>query len=81
MYKLIMLSTKHCDHNVVTAGLDALQNLLQSPPRKLLYQLLSQQGLVAFSNPDRSGLYVVLLCLVVTPVQLNKQDIGNGPFS
>ncbi|XP_028391517.1 LOW QUALITY PROTEIN: huntingtin-like [Dendronephthya gigantea] len=54
MYKLVMLSTKHCDHNVVTAGLEALQQLLQSPPRKLLYQLMSQQGLAAFSNKDRS---------------------------
>jgi hypothetical protein len=51
-----MLSTKHSDHNVVTAALEALQFLLQSPPRKLLYQLLSQQGLAAFSSQDRSGL-------------------------
>lgn len=56
MYKLVMLSTKHSDHNVVTAGLEALHHLLQSPPRKLLYQLKSEQGLVAFSNKDRSGL-------------------------
>lgn len=52
-----MRSTKHSDHNVVTAALETLQQLLQSPPSKLLFRLLSNEGLGSISNRDDKGLY------------------------
>ena len=50
-----MRCTKHSDHNVVTGALEALQQLLLSPPKKLLFRLLSSKGLT--STEESEGLF------------------------
>ena len=57
-----MHCAKHSDHNVVTAALETLQQLLQSLPKKLLCKLLSDEGLTPISTQDGSGLYQLSIC-------------------
>ncbi|KAK9502081.1 hypothetical protein O3M35_012683 [Rhynocoris fuscipes] len=45
VFELCLHWTHHCDHNVVTAALETLNELLSSPPPKLLPILLSTTGL------------------------------------
>ncbi|XP_046850180.1 huntingtin-like isoform X3 [Xenia sp. Carnegie-2017] len=52
MYKLIMLSTTHADHNVVTAALETLQQTLLSISQILSRQLLSHSGLAPVSGEE-----------------------------
>lgn len=41
VYELTLHYTQHWDHNVVTAALELLQQLLRTPPPELLHILIS----------------------------------------
>ena len=45
LYELCIKLTEHRDHNIVTASLETLQQVLRCGPSLLLYVLTSSQGL------------------------------------
>ena len=45
IYEFLLYCTQHSDHNVLTATLETLQQLLRTPPPPLLEMLLSADGL------------------------------------
>ncbi|XP_077992227.1 huntingtin-like [Glandiceps talaboti] len=45
IYELLLHYSQHIDHNVVTASLETLQQLLRTPPPTLLHVLLSPHGI------------------------------------
>ncbi|XP_041477605.1 huntingtin-like isoform X1 [Lytechinus variegatus] len=49
IYEYLIHCTKHADHNVLTATLDALQQLLKDPPKPLLDILMSKKGIARVS--------------------------------
>ncbi|XP_037081657.1 huntingtin-like [Pollicipes pollicipes] len=57
LYELLLHYVQHADHNVVTAALDALGQLLRAPPAELLATLLTE-GAVTHSRllPDQQPL-------------------------
>lgn len=67
-YEVIMYCTKHSNHNVVTASLETLLQLLRTPPRALLAVLLSSEGITPTTGSDTlkkgtDALYSFLLML------------------
>ena len=57
-YEVIMYCTKHQNHNVVTASLETLLQLLRTPPTALLSVLLSSEGItptVGYDNYFKEG--------------------------
>ena len=46
MYEVTMFCTKHSDHNIVTASLEVLQQMLQTRPKSLIGILLSPNGIL-----------------------------------
>ena len=54
---MIMYCTKHSNHNVVTASLETLLQLLRAPPPALLSILLSAEGITpsAISDASKQG--------------------------
>ena len=42
LFQLLLYFTKHPDHNVATASLESLQQLLRSPPPQLLEVLMTK---------------------------------------
>ena len=51
-YEVIMYCTKHSNHNVVTASLETLLQLLRTPPTALLSVLLSSEGITPSTGSD-----------------------------
>ena len=51
-YEVIMYCTKHSNHNVVTASLETLLQLLRTPPPALLSVLLSSEGIIPSTGSD-----------------------------
>ena len=51
-YEVIMYCTKHSNHNVVTASLETLLQLLRTPPLALLSVLLSTEGITPSTGSD-----------------------------
>lgn len=51
-YEVIMYCTKHSNHNVVTASLETLLQLLRTPPSALLSVLLSSEGITPSTGSD-----------------------------
>ena len=49
---MIMYCTKHSNHNVVTASLETLLQLLRTPPSALLSVLLSSEGITPSVGSD-----------------------------
>ncbi len=49
IYELLLFYTKHADHNVVTASLETLQQLLRAAPQPLLSVLTSPGSIPATS--------------------------------
>lgn len=49
---MIMYCTKHSNHNVVTASLETLLQLLRTPPSALLSVLLSSEGITPSAGSD-----------------------------
>ena len=49
---MIMYCTKHSNHNVVTASLETLLQLLRTPPPALLSLLLSGDGITPSAASD-----------------------------
>ena len=45
IYEFLVYCTQHSDHNVLTATLETLQQLLKTPPVPLLKLLLSPSGI------------------------------------
>ena len=63
-----MYCTKHSNHNVVTASLETLLQLLRTPPPALLSVLLSSEGITPSTGADilkkgTDALYSFLLML------------------
>ncbi|XP_072177779.1 huntingtin-like [Diadema setosum] len=55
IYEYLIHCTRHADHNVVTATLEALQQLLKEPPRPLLDILMSSKGIARVSIYEEKG--------------------------
>ena len=51
-YEVIMYCTKHQNHNVVTASLETLLQLLRTPPPTLLSVLLSCEGITPTASSE-----------------------------
>ncbi|XP_030848870.1 huntingtin [Strongylocentrotus purpuratus] len=49
IFEYLIHCTRHADHNVLTATLDALQQLLKDPPKPLLDILMSKEGIAKIS--------------------------------
>ncbi|XP_068709184.1 huntingtin-like [Montipora foliosa] len=55
-YEVIMYCTSHQNHNVVTASLETLLQLLRTPPQTLLSVLLSSEGITPSTETFKGGL-------------------------
>ncbi|XP_064096525.1 huntingtin-like [Macrobrachium nipponense] len=59
VFELCLHYSAHADHNIVTASLETLQTLLQSPPLPLLVTLTSMEGITRsriYADPRTSNL-------------------------
>ena len=54
-YEVIMYCTSHQNHNVVTASLETLLQLLRTPPQTLLSVLLSSEGITPSTETFKGG--------------------------
>uniref|UniRef100_A0A8C9WQY0 Huntingtin n=1 Tax=Scleropages formosus TaxID=113540 RepID=A0A8C9WQY0_SCLFO len=68
VYELTLHYTEHCDHNVVTAALELLQQTLRTPPPDLLHVLIAPGSMLCVSvsreeaeNRARSGSILELI--------------------
>ena len=74
LYEVLLYYSGHCDHNVVTASLETLQQLLKVPPPLLVLMLTSHGRIVASSifaqdiaaHPSPTG----MSCSVLLPEML-----------
>uniref|UniRef100_A0A8C9TDV1 Huntingtin n=1 Tax=Scleropages formosus TaxID=113540 RepID=A0A8C9TDV1_SCLFO len=83
VYELTLHYTEHCDHNVVTAALELLQQTLRTPPPDLLHVLIAPGSMLCVSvsreeaeNRARSGSILELIAgggSSCSPLLLRKQ--------
>ncbi len=79
---MTMFCTKHSDHNVVTAALDVLQQLLQSRIEGLLNILLSPNGILPTVTNATAGIaseYFAHFIFYQALLGIRKQALDRSP--
>uniref|UniRef100_A0A8C9W2J2 Huntingtin n=1 Tax=Scleropages formosus TaxID=113540 RepID=A0A8C9W2J2_SCLFO len=81
VYELTLHYTEHCDHNVVTAALELLQQTLRTPPPDLLHVLIAPGSMLCVSvsreeaeNRARSGSILELIGKLLSGEEEGLED-------